>query len=53
MMRALASSLVSTAFFASSVAMVPGATAFTRVFLSAGASTIARVNWFMPPLLAL
>ncbi|MNV68970.1 hypothetical protein D3C71_1618480 [compost metagenome] len=49
----LASSLVSTAFAASSVAMVPGATAFTRMFLSASASAITRVSWFTPPLLTL
>ena len=53
MMRARASSLPSTALCASSVAMVPGATAFTRMPCSASASAITRVNWFTPPLLAL
>jgi hypothetical protein len=49
----LASSLVSTALAASSVAMVPGATAFTRMPWSASASAITRVSWLMPPLLTL
>ncbi len=53
MMRALAASLVSTAFFASSVAMVPGATALTRTPWSASDSAITRVSWSMAPLLAL
>ncbi|MNU05203.1 hypothetical protein D3C72_2499250 [compost metagenome] len=53
MILCLASSLVSTARAASSVAMVPGATAFTRMFLSASASAITRVSWFTPPLLTL
>ena len=48
-----ASSLVSTAAAASSVAMVPGPTAFTRTPLSASASAMARVSWLMPPLLTL
>ena len=52
-MRWRASSLVSTACVASSVAIVPGATAFTRTPWSASASAIARVSWLMPPLLAL
>jgi hypothetical protein len=50
----LASSLVSTAACAaSSVAMVPGATALTRTPWSASASAITRVSWLMPPLLTL
>ena len=53
MMRALASSLVSTAARASSVAMVPGATALTRMPRSTSASAMARVSWLIAPLLAL
>ena len=48
-----ASALESTAFLASSVAIVPGATALTRMPRSTSASAIARVSWSMPPLLAL
>jgi hypothetical protein len=33
--------------------MVPGATALTRMPLSASASAITRVSWLMPPLLTL
>ena len=53
MIRSLASALTSTAFCASSVAIVPGATALTRMPRSASESAIARVSWLMPPLLAL
>jgi len=53
MMRALASALVSTAARASSVAMVPGATALTRMPRATSASDIARVSWLIAPLLAL
>ena len=35
------------------VAMVPGATALTRMPWSASASAITRVSWLMAPLLAL
>ena len=53
MTRAFASSLPSTATLASSVAIVPGATALTRMPASASESAITRVSWSMPPLLAL
>ena len=48
-----ASSLPSTALRANSVAMVPGATALTRMPCGASASAITRVSWSMPPLLTL
>ena len=38
---------------AQAVAIVPGATALTRMPLSASASAITRVSWLMPPLLTL
>ena len=53
MIRSFASALPSTAFCASSVAIVPGATALTRMPRSTSDSAITRVSWSMPPLLAL